>query len=76
MGDRTDDSMLQKCLVMKLAKHWAFLGLFQSHGKNVLIKNMVHSFVFPRKSQKFVIFWEKCKKVSALEANIGNFQQI
>ena len=31
---------------------------------------------FPRKSQKFVIFLEKMQEISALETNIGRFQQI
>ena len=30
-------------------KQWVFLGLFQAHGKNVLIKNMVHSCAFKEK---------------------------
>ena len=31
---------------------------------------------FPRKSQKFVKFLGKMQEISALEANIGSFQQI
>ena len=57
-------------------KHWALLGLFQPHAKNILIKNMVHTCVFQKKSQKFVIFLGKMQVISALKANIGSFQQI
>ena len=31
---------------------------------------------FSRKSQKFVIFLGKMQEISALETNIGSFQQI
>ena len=31
---------------------------------------------FPRKSQKFIMFLGKMQEISALEANIGSFQQI
>ena len=43
-------------------KHWAFLDLFQSHVKNVLIKNMVHTCAFQENHKNFLYFWEKCKK--------------
>ena len=43
-------------------KQWAFLGLFQAHGKNVLIKNMVHTCVFQENHKSLLYFWEKCKK--------------
>ena len=31
---------------------------------------------FPRKSQKFVLFFGKMQEISALEENIGSYQQI
>ena len=49
-------------------KQWTFSGLFQAPGKNVLIKNMVHTCAFSGKSQKFVIFVGKMQEISALEA--------
>ena len=35
-----------------LGKHWAFLGLFQSHGRNCFTKNMAHTYVFSNKITK------------------------
>ena len=51
------------------------MDLSQVPGNNVLIKNMVHTCV-SRKSQKCVIFLGKMQEISALEANVDNFQQI
>ena len=54
-------------------KQWTFSGLFQAPGKNVLIKNMVHTCAFSGKSQKFVIFVGKMQEISALEAILAVF---
>ena len=41
-----------------LAKHWAFLDPFQSHGKDFLAKNMV-MYVFSNKIRKICyILWK------------------
>ena len=52
------------------------LGLFQVHGKNVLIKNMVHTCVFQENHKNLLYFAKKMQEISALEANIGSFHQI
>ena len=43
---KREDNLLGDVKYPFLNKHLIFLGLFQSNGKNVLIKNMVHRCVF------------------------------
>ena len=43
---KREDNLLGDVKYPFLNKHLTFLGLFQSNGKNVLIKNMVHRCVF------------------------------
>ena len=50
------------------------LFLFFQKG-SVPAKKAVACMCFPRKLQKSIIFLGKIKKISALEANIGSFQQ-
>ena len=44
------------------SKQWAFVGLFPAQEKNVLIKNMMHTFVFQENHKNLLHFWKKCKK--------------
>ena len=53
-------------------KKWAFLVLFQAHGKNVLIKIVVHTCVF----QENHIFLGKMQEIGVSKAYIGSLQQI
>ena len=59
-------------------KHWAFPGLFQSHKKNVLTTNIVHTCVF-QENYKNLYFWEKAKNKCFRDKYIpfpANFGQI
>ena len=57
-----------------LGKHWAFLDLFQSHGKNVLTKKgCIH--VFSKKITKVSYIFGKNVRNNCCR-NIGIFQQL
>ena len=45
-----------------LGKHWAFVGILESDGKNILTKNMVYTHVFHENYKNLWYFWKKCKK--------------
>ena len=47
----------------------------QSHGKNVLIKNMLNTYDF-QENNRSVTFLENMQEIIALKANIGSFKQI
>ena len=57
-------------------KQWVFLGLFQTHGKNFLIKNMVHTCLIQENPHKCVKFFGKMQEINILEANMVSFQDI
>ena len=43
---KNEDNDLGRKTYPFLGKHWAFLGVFQSRGKNVVTKNMVRTSAF------------------------------
>ena len=55
---KREDNLLGDVKYPFLNKYLTFLGLFQSNGKNVLIKNMVHRCAF-LENHKNLFFFEK-----------------
>ena len=74
---KNEDKSLGNLKYTIFLANWTFLGLFQVPGKNVLIKNMVHTCVFKKITKMYYIFWKnarnKCfrSKYQQFSANFG-----